>query len=177
MGMPPGPQTWLQQAYLWSCRRLPSPVFSHSLASVIHIQRRIYCYWRDQSQSRSMHEHWWVHFTETEQLYCKCGSAPESVMLGFGILKVKTSHTDTLGGQTAVRSTGRARLFTQRGVFKQDSTVKMFGTGQNRSFRWGVRPSRVFVRRGSTVLVFGPRCQYIYTCISYKVPKLDISYL
>ncbi len=65
--------------------------------------------------------------------------------------KVKTSHTDTFGGQTAVRLTGRARLCTQKGVFKQDLTGKMFGTGQNHSFKWGVRLSRVFIRRGSTV--------------------------
>ncbi len=38
-----------------------------------------------------------------------------------------------------------------RGVFKHDLTGKMFGTGQNCSFKWGVRLSRVFVRRGSTV--------------------------
>ncbi len=66
-------------------------------------------------------------------------------------LKVKTSLTDTFGGQTAVRSTGRARLLAQGGVFKHDLTGKLFGTGQNRSFKRGVRLTRVFVRQGSTV--------------------------
>ncbi len=51
----------------------------------------------------------------------------------------------------AVRSTGRARLFVQREVFKQALMGNMFGTSQNRSFKRGVRLSRVFVRRGSTV--------------------------
>ena len=72
----------------------------------------------------------------------------------FGLeLKVKTSLTDTFGGQTAVRWAGRARLFAQGGVFKQDLTGKMFGTSQNCSFKRGVRLSRVFVRRGSTVFL------------------------
>ena len=66
-------------------------------------------------------------------------------------LKVKTSHTNTFGGQNAVCSTGRARLFVQTGVFKEDLTEKMLGTGENCSFKWGVRLTRVFVRRGSTV--------------------------
>ena len=70
------------------------------------------------------------------------------------MLQVKTSQADTFRGQTAVCSTGRARLFAQGGVFKQDLTGKMFGTGQNCSFKWGVRLSRVFVRRGSTVADF-----------------------
>ena len=90
----------------------------------------------------------WVHLTEIEQLW-------QLKMLSLSrIPKVKTSHTDTFGGHTAVRSTGRARLFVQRGDFKQVLTGKMFGTGQNRSFKRGVRLSRVFVRRGSTVHVF-----------------------
>ena len=67
-------------------------------------------------------------------------------------LKVKTSLTDTFGGQTAVRSTGRARLFVKGGVFIQHLIGKLFGTDQNCSFKRGVRLTRVFVRRGSTVL-------------------------
>ena len=55
------------------------------------------------------------------------------------------------GTDGGVRWTGKARLFVQGEVFKHDLTGKMFGTGQNRSFKGGVRPSRVFVRRGSTV--------------------------
>ena len=47
--------------------------------------------------------------------------------------------------------TGRTRLFAQGEVFKHELTEKMFGTGQNRSVKRGVRLSRVFVRRGSTV--------------------------
>ena len=70
----------------------------------------------------------------------------------INFIKVKTSPTDTFGGQTAVRWTGRARLSVQRGVFKHDLEGKLFGTGQNRSFKRGVRLTRVFVRRGSTVL-------------------------
>ncbi len=72
-------------------------------------------------------------------------------MKGETELKVKTSLTDTLGGQTAVRWAGRAGLFVKGGVFKHDLIEKMLGTGQNRSFNRGVRPARVFVRRGSTV--------------------------
>ena len=53
---------------------------------------------------------------------------------------------------TNVRSLNReARLFVIRGVFKHVLTGKMNGTGQNRSLKRGVRLSRVFVRRGSTV--------------------------
>ncbi len=66
-------------------------------------------------------------------------------------MKVKTSHTDTFGGEKAVRWAGRARLFVQGGVFKQDLTEEMNGTGENCSFKRGVRLTRVFVRRGSTV--------------------------
>ena len=69
------------------------------------------------------------------------------------MLKVKTSHANTFGGQTAVRSTGRLRLSVKRGVFKHDLEGKLFGTGQSCSFKWGVRLTRVFVRRGSTVLI------------------------
>ena len=75
-------------------------------------------------------------------------------------LKVKTSLTDTLGGQTAVRLAGRARLFVPGGVFKQLLTGKLFGTGQNCSFKRGVRPTRVFVRRGSTVSTYGVASSY-----------------
>ncbi len=67
----------------------------------------------------------------------------------------KTSHTDTFGGQMTVRWAGRARLLAQGGVFKHDLTGKLFGTGQNRSFKRGVRPTRVFVKRGSTVVDLG----------------------
>ena len=42
-------------------------------------------------------------------------------------------------------------MFAQGEVFKHESTGKMYGTGQNRSFKWGVRLIGVFVRRGSTV--------------------------
>ncbi len=42
-------------------------------------------------------------------------------------------------------------MSVQGGVFKQDLTGKMFGTGQNRLFKWGVRLTRVFGRQGSTV--------------------------
>ncbi len=63
----------------------------------------------------------------------------------------KTSLTDTFGGQMVVRSAGRAGLFVQRGVFILNKAGKMVGTGQNRSLKRGVRLSRVFVRRGSTV--------------------------
>ncbi len=66
------------------------------------------------------------------------------------LAKVKTSLTDSFGGQTAVRWAGRARLFAQRGVFIQCLIGKVFGTGQNRSFKRGVRLTSVFVRRGST---------------------------
>ncbi len=56
---------------------------------------------------------------------------------------------------TKDRPLGReARLFVKRGVFKQVLTVKMIGTGQNRSFKRGVRLTRVFVRRGSTVYIY-----------------------
>ncbi len=50
-------------------------------------------------------------------------------------------------------------VFVGGGVFKHDCTGKMFGTGQNRSVKWGVRLARVFVRRGSTVFgnLWGPR--------------------
>ncbi len=41
-----------------------------------------------------------------------------------------------------------------RRVFKHDLTGKLYGTGQNRSFKWGLRLSRVFVGRGSTVHVY-----------------------
>ncbi len=84
------------------------------------------------------------------------------------IIQVKTSHTDTFGGQTAVRSTGRARLSAQGGVFKQDLTGKLLGTGQNCSFKRGVRLVRVFVRRGSTVFelsnfpVRNPNLTFVY---------------
>ncbi len=74
--------------------------------------------------------------------------------LKFETLKVKTSLTDTFGGQTAVRSTGRAGLFVQGGVFKHHLTGKLFGTSQNCSFKRGVRLTKVFVRRGSTVHVY-----------------------
>ncbi len=37
-------------------------------------------------------------------------------------------------------------------VFKHDITGKMFGTGKNCSFKWGVRLSTVFVGWGSTAL-------------------------
>ncbi len=40
---------------------------------------------------------------------------------------------------------------SKRISFKEDLTEKMFGTGQNRSFKRGVRLSRVFARQGSTV--------------------------
>ncbi len=64
---------------------------------------------------------------------------------------IKTPRTDRFGGQRAVRWTGRERLFAQGEVFKHELTEFLFGTGQNRSFKWGVRLTRVFVRRGSTV--------------------------
>ena len=48
-------------------------------------------------------------------------------------------------------------MFVQGGVFKQDLTGKLFGTGQNCSFKRGVRLTRVFVRRGSTVY-YKPSC-------------------
>ncbi len=66
---------------------------------------------------------------------------------------LKTSGTDTFGTGCAVRLTGNARLFAQRGVIKHGYEEKLLGTGQNRSFKRGVRPTRVFVRRGSTVYV------------------------
>ncbi len=63
----------------------------------------------------------------------------------------KTRGADTFGTDCGVRSTGKGRLFAQGEVFKHDLTGKMNGTGQNRSLKRGVRPARVFVRRGSTV--------------------------
>ncbi len=65
---------------------------------------------------------------------------------------VKASLADTFGGQRIVRWAGSAGLFAQRGVFVLNLTGKMFGTDQNRSLKRGVRLSRVFVRRGSTVV-------------------------
>ncbi len=65
----------------------------------------------------------------------------------------KTPRTDGFGGQRTVRWTGRARLFAQGEVFKHECTGKLFGTGQSCSFKRGVRPTRVFVRRGSTVYI------------------------
>ncbi len=51
-----------------------------------------------------------------------------------------------------VRSfTGDPSEFVVGEVFTHKLTGKMFGTGQNRSFKWGVRLTRVFVRRGPTV--------------------------
>ncbi len=91
----------------------------------------------------------WAHLTENKQ---KASWVFESHSVSR-IVKVKTSHTDSFGGQTVVRSTGRTRLSVQRGVFKQDLIGKMFGTGQNRSLKRGVRLSRVFGRRGSTVYI------------------------
>ncbi len=71
-----------------------------------------------------------------------------------GVRLAKTPGADRFGRQTTVRWTGRARLFAQGEVFKHELTGKMLGTGQNRSFKRGVRLTRVFVRRGSTVITY-----------------------
>ena len=43
------------------------------------------------------------------------------------LLKVKTSPTDTFGGQTAVRWAGRSGLFAQRGVFNSQNICLSYG--------------------------------------------------
>ena len=53
-------------------------------------------------------------------------------------------------------------------------TEKMFGTGQNRSFKRGVRLSRVFVRRGSTVFL---KSQLTLIWESGVRPKTDYPWL
>ncbi len=65
--------------------------------------------------------------------------------------ELRTPGYGRSGTETGVRSTGNAGSSVQNGVFKHDCTGKMTGTDQNRSFKWGVRLTRVFVRRGSTV--------------------------
>ena len=80
----------------------------------------------------------------------------------FKVKCLKTSLTDAFGGQTGVRSAGRAGLFVQRGVFILNLTGKMFGTGQKRSFKRGVRLGRVFVRWGSTAIAIN---SYACNCV------------
>ncbi len=56
------------------------------------------------------------------------------------------------------RSFGReGEVVRSKRGFKQHLIGKLFGTGQNCSFKRGVRPTRVFVRRGSTVLIHGKK--------------------
>ena len=93
-----------------------------------------------------------THFVfKTPPLVAHCLKHRLTFRIGTSLLKYSRTplqRTPT-GPGLPVRPTGV--LFAQGGVFKQDLTEKIFGTDQNCSLKRGVRLTRVFVRRGSTV--------------------------
>ncbi len=130
--------------------------------SLTHKTMLPHCYvnWRRSKESLSIinsgvgfHTHAAAAFTVQCDKHCKISRRLELRTSGYG-------HHGVADG---VRSAGGAGLAAQAGVFKHHYTAKTFGTGQNRPFKWGVRLTRVFVRRGSTVSL---RCQSTASMLS-----------